>query len=71
MSFLIHGILELAAINLQTSNFEKYSLGLSWEAWFTIHEVGSVLLLLVGIFFGFFLDRRLWWKNFTSDNVKE
>ena len=68
VSFLLHGALELDAIYFLTHDFQTYNFGLSWGEWFTIHEVGSMVLLVAGVLFGFFQGRCWWQKNLTVDN---
>jgi prepilin-type N-terminal cleavage/methylation domain-containing protein len=61
LSFILHGLIEMGVISLLTSNFETWSLGLSWADWFLIHVWASIILLLLGAAGGYFLGVR-WWR---------
>lgn len=61
LNFLIHAILELIIIKLLVIDFDKYGLGLTWQQWFTIHYNGTIILLIAGIFFGFW-QGKMWWR---------
>jgi len=61
VSFLIHAVIEIPVINLLVSDFDKYSLGLTWREWYLVHHVASAVLLLVGITLGYLQGKR-WWK---------
>ncbi|MCH7883266.1 hypothetical protein IIA95_02540, partial [Patescibacteria group bacterium] len=60
-SFLIHAAIEIPIINLLVKDFDKYGLGFTWQQWYRIHHVGSVILLLLGIVVGY-LQGKHWWK---------
>ena len=57
-AWLLHILLEIAIINLLTEDFNRYGLGLSWPSWFLIHNIGSVLLEVVGLIGGIYFGRR-------------
>ncbi len=61
LSILAHAAIEIPAINLLTADFAFYGLGLSWQTWFTIHSIGTILLLLAGVAAGYFVGQR-WWR---------
>lgn len=61
LSFLVHALTESIIIALLTRNFDRYSLGLSWQQWFIVHYYGSIILFVLGVIFGF-LQGRLWWR---------
>ena len=61
VSFLMHAGIEIPVIYLLVNDFATYSLGLTWDAWYTIHAVGSVVLLLLGLLVGF-QQGRYWWR---------
>jgi prepilin-type N-terminal cleavage/methylation domain-containing protein len=61
LSFILHGLIEMGAISLLTSDFETWSLGMSWADWFMVHAVGSVILFILGGIGGYFLGIR-WWR---------
>jgi hypothetical protein len=51
-------LVEIFYINLLTGNFDRWSFGFSWEDWFLIHSVFTVVLLILGIGLGFYFGRR-------------
>lgn len=61
LSFIVHALLEIAIISLLIRDFKTFGLGLSWENWFLIHSIGTVVLLIAGIVGGYFLGVR-WWQ---------
>ena len=66
---LVHAVIEIIAIRLLLSNFPRYSLGLSWETWFQIHTVGTIILLICGIVLGLKAGIYFWPKLYTKDGV--
>jgi len=62
LQFLVHELVEIWYINLLIGDFPKYSLGFSWENWFLIHYVGTIVLLVAGALFGFF-QGKFWWRK--------
>ncbi|MBL7053151.1 MAG: hypothetical protein ISS02_00600 [Candidatus Portnoybacteria bacterium] len=62
LQFLIHGLVECWYINLLVNDFSKYSFGFSWSQWFTIHYIGTILLLVIGLLFGFY-QGKFWWRK--------
>ena len=62
LQFLIHSLAEIWCINLLLRDFPKYSLGLSWPQWFIIHHIGTVILFIAGIVFGFW-QGKFWWNK--------
>ncbi len=61
LSFLIHAAIEIGMISILTRDFVRYGLGLDWPAWFLIHTIFSIILLLAGIIFGYWLGQK-WWR---------
>ena len=61
VQFLVHAGIEILCINLLVNDFQKYSLGLSWGQWFTIHYIGTIVLLIAGVLLGFWQGIH-WWK---------
>lgn len=55
---LIHALLEIWYINLLIKNFNRYSLGLTWADWFIIHNIGSFILLFLGLWFGYKIGKK-------------
>lgn len=61
LSFLIHAAIEIPILWLFIKDFDQYGLGLSWQSWYLIHYIGSIVLLFIGIIFGYFQGKH-WWK---------
>ncbi len=62
VSFLLHALVEIPMIGLLVNDFDRYSLGLSWSNWESIHTAGSVILILVGVGLGY-LQGVYWWRQ--------
>ena len=62
LQFLIHSLVETWYIGLLISDFPKYSLGFSWPQWFIIHHIGTVILFVAGVLFGFW-QGKFWWRR--------
>lgn len=62
LQLLMHAIIEVFYINLLLQNFSKYGFGLSWNQWFVIHYIGTIILLIAGILFGFRSGKFFWRK---------
>lgn len=61
VSFLIHAGIEIPVIFLLLKDFDRYSLGLTWDQWYMIHHVGAIFLFVLGVVGGF-LQGRHWWE---------
>lgn len=61
VSFLVHAAIEIPIINFLVSDFDRYSLGLSWAQWQMVHDVGTVVLLILGIIVGY-IQGKYWWQ---------
>lgn len=61
LSTIVHAAIEIPIINLLASDFDRFSLGLSWSQWFWVHHVGSIILWVAGLIFGFW-QGKYWWK---------
>lgn len=57
---LVHTVVEVWYISLLIEDFDKYNLGLTWDGWFVVHHVGSVILLILGIWLG-----HKWGKRYS------
>lgn len=66
LQFLVHGLIETWYIGLLLSDFPKYGFGLSWDRWFLIHHILTVILLIAGVVSGFF-GGKFWWKKLYED----
>lgn len=62
LQLLLHALVENLYIKLLTTNFSRYSLGLSWAQWFTIHYIGTIILFVIGALLGFW-QGIFWWKK--------
>ena len=74
VQLLIHAVIEILYINLLLKDFQRYNLGLSWDQWFTVHYIGTIVLLIAGILLGFW-QGIYWWKILyenkrTKDQLK-
>ncbi|KPJ71321.1 hypothetical protein AMJ50_02400 [Parcubacteria bacterium DG_74_3] len=67
LQFLIHALVEIWYIGLLTQDFSRYSWGFSWSQWFLIHHIGTVILLVAGIFFGFWQGKFWWHRIYEHD----
>lgn len=61
VSFLIHAVIELAVVFLLVTDFDTWSLGLSWNSWFAIHSIGVIALGIAGLLFGY-IQGKHWWN---------
>lgn len=61
LQLFIHAVVEMGVISLLLEDFGKYGLGLSWNQWYTIHRVGTILLTIGGGVFGY-LSGVHWWR---------
>lgn len=68
---LVHAGLEIVIIRLLVADFDRYGLGLSWHAWYTVHAVGSFVLLLCGIIFGWWQGRYWWVRIYGQAGPRE
>ncbi|OGN00624.1 MAG: hypothetical protein A3B91_02305 [Candidatus Yanofskybacteria bacterium RIFCSPHIGHO2_02_FULL_41_29] len=69
VQFVIHSVVEQWYIKLLISDFEKYSLGWLWDVWFSIHYVGSIILLAVGIIAGYYLGKYWWGRIYEKKQI--
>jgi hypothetical protein len=61
ISTIVHGVIEKTYITLLLTDYDTWSFGLTWDLWSTIHNVITVLLLIVGAVGGLFVGKR-WWN---------
>lgn len=59
LSYIAHAVIEISAIILLADG--RRSFALPWETWMRIHGIGSVLLLVLGIWFGYTQGKK-WWR---------
>lgn len=62
VAVIIHAGAEILLINLLTSDFDSYNLGLSWELWFLIPKITFVVFILIGVFIGY-KKGKYWWQR--------
>lgn len=67
LAALFYALLEMTMINLLTADFRAWSLGLSWDDWFTIGQIGPVVLVLLGLTLGYRWG-RFWWHTLYKPN---
>lgn len=65
--FLLHAWLEMWYMGLLVDDFASYSLGLSWQDWFVMHNVFAVVLLIGGTVLGWW-QGRYWWPKLYDKN---
>ena len=70
IQFLVHALLEIWYIGLLLEDFDRHSLGFSWEDWVVIHHVGSIALLFVGVAAGF-QQGKFWWRKIYGEHALE
>ena len=58
---LVHAGIEIPVISLLVNDFETFGLGLTWDQWVMIHNVGTIVLFSIGAVGGFLLG-RYWWR---------
>lgn len=66
LQFLVHAIVEIWYVGLLLQDFQKYGFGFSWNQWFFIHHIGTVILLVVGALFGFW-QGKFWWRKIYKE----
>lgn len=67
LSIIIHSFVELTVISLLLKDFDRYSLGLSWPQWFTLHHILAFVLVAIGVVFGW-LQGRFWWRAIYEEH---
>ncbi|HLC45229.1 MAG TPA: hypothetical protein VJK50_05330 [Patescibacteria group bacterium] len=61
VSFIIHSVVEIWYIGRLVSDFGTWGLGLTWQSWYIIHHVLSVLLAIGGLACGWAAG-NYWWR---------
>ncbi len=69
LQFLVHELVEIWYIGLLTKDFSKYGFGISWDNWYIIHHLASVVLLVAGVIFGFW-QGKFWWRKIYGKDVR-
>ncbi len=60
LSLLLHFVIEIGALALILSDFERYSQSPLWRYWKEIHSTFTLLLGIVGLTVGFLSGRHYW-----------
>ena len=61
VQFLLHALIEVWYIGLLVRDFATFGFGLSWDTWFIIHAVLTILFLIGGVSAGYFSGKK-WWR---------
>lgn len=61
LSFILHATIEIPLLKLFQKDFIRYGLGLSWDIWYVIHTVGTIILLIAGTILGV-AGGKYWWR---------
>ncbi|MBW6440844.1 hypothetical protein K0B03_02310 [Patescibacteria group bacterium] len=69
LSFLLHALIEISYINLLWTNYERYGMNLKFSQLYTIHTIGTIIILGVGIIFGF-IQGKFWWKKIYIEKMR-
>lgn len=65
LQFIVHALIEIWYIGLLLRDFSTFGLGFSWNAWFRIHEIGTIVLFILGVAFGY-RQGKYWWPRIYS-----
>ena len=65
---LMHTLLEMWYISLLLKDFTKYGFGFSWDTWFSIHHVGSFVLLAIGLWLGYEMNKK--YEIYSRSKIK-
>ena len=68
LQFIIHSGIEILYINLLQNNFEAWNFGLSWDDLGRVHNIATVILLLLGMAAGFWAGKYFWKKIYGRNN---
>lgn len=71
LQLLIHAIIEIWYLDLLLKDFGTYGFGFSWRAWFVIHHISTVILLVSGIILGFWQGKFWWAKLYLDDRRRK
>ena len=51
----------MVVIKLLVNGYKIFGLGISWNGWYMVHRIGSYILFILGIIFGFY-QGKMWWR---------
>jgi hypothetical protein len=57
----VHGAVEIAYAMLLWRDYATWGFGLSYGQWWQIHHVMSIILLILGLFYGY-RSGKFWWN---------
>ena len=66
--FLFYASIEYVTVVLLLQDFDRYSLGLSWENWWLLQNLIAVILSFIGIIVG--LQQGNYWWNLSYEKSK-
>ena len=69
VQFLIHAFVETWYIGFLIKDFSVYSFGFSWENWYAIHHIFTIILFIGGVLFGFW-QGKFWWHKIYEENIR-
>ncbi len=69
LQFLVHALVEIWYINLLLKDFAYYGFGWPWDTWYTIHDVGTWVLVVLGLVFGYSQGKH-WWPKLYNEQGK-
>lgn len=61
VSFILHAAIEIPLLKLFQKDFIKYGFGLSWDIWYAIHSIGTIILFIAGAILGIWGGVH-WWR---------
>ena len=67
---ILHAVIEISYINLLLVDYEKYSMNLNFSQLYTIHMIGTLVIILSGIVFGFF-QGKFWWRKIYIEKIRD
>lgn len=70
LQLLIHELVEIWYIGLLLDDFLTYGFNLSWDNWYFIHHVGTIILFLGGAVFGY-LQGKFWWSRIYKEDIRK
>ncbi len=53
VQLILHAVIEIGYIYLLNYNFDMYGLGLTWDDWYLIHYIFTIILIIFGLYFGY------------------
>lgn len=63
---ILHTVIEMGYISLLLRDFDKYGFGWSWDTWFMIHHVYTLILFIIGILWGYWMGKYFWPKLYDE-----